>query len=205
MSEFTDYMQVLTQAETLAAFEVALVASVGSAVVPLHELPFEATETRAAAEEAWVKLDRPHWVMIGTGAPLEDLAKLGTALHLLVEEDFRSWAFVLQSGDAQWSDAILAEPDQYREATVMYPVTAVWDGRPCPGGIGTGCVGRGAGGDDDPRWRSGLFVADRCALRTDGGPVVGGLHRRHGHLSLWRVGPDRCRPEVRAGNDGISV
>ncbi len=48
MSEFTDYMQVLTQAETLAAFEVALVASVGSAVVPLHELPFAATETRAA-------------------------------------------------------------------------------------------------------------------------------------------------------------
>ncbi len=128
MSEFTDYMQVLTQAETLAAFEVALVASVGSAVVPLHELPFEATETRAAAEEAWAKLARPHWVMVGIEAPLEDLAKLGTAPHLLVEEDFRSWAFVLQSGDAQWSYAILAEPDQYREATVMYPVTAVWDG-----------------------------------------------------------------------------
>lgn len=126
MSEFTDYMVFLTAAETLGVLERELVGSVGSAVVPLFELP-EPPETRDAAEAMWSALPKPMWVILGTDGEIEQLGRVGTAFHLLVEEDFQSWSIVLVCGGARWNFGFLESDQVYREATAQYADTVLWD------------------------------------------------------------------------------
>ncbi|RUS60205.1 hypothetical protein EGN72_10450 [Pseudorhodobacter sp. E13] len=128
MSEFTDYMQVLTDAASLAALRGQLVQSVGAATVPLLDLPYDVIDSESAAEAAWAALPKPRWVMLGTDAGVTDLANIGPAFHLLVEEDFISWSVVLICGTNRWNYAFLRQPDMYREATAQYGDTLLWDG-----------------------------------------------------------------------------
>lgn len=127
MSEFTDYMQLLTDAESLAALRGQLVQSVGSATVPLYDFPYGATDAEYLAEVVWATLPKPRWVMLGTDGTIEDLGKAGPAFHLLVEEDFISWGLALVCGAQSWNYAFLDSPDIYREATQQYADTQLWD------------------------------------------------------------------------------
>lgn len=126
MSEFTDYMGLLTTAETLGVLERQLVEAVGSAVVPLFELP-DLPETRDEADTMWATLPKPQWVILGTDGEIEQLGKAGAAFHLMVEEDFASWSMVLVCGGARWNFGFLESENVYREATVQYSDTVLWD------------------------------------------------------------------------------
>jgi hypothetical protein len=126
MSEFTDYMQILTRAETLAHLRAQLVETVGSGKLPLYELPVDSLDSTELAETAWHALPKPVWVMVLTGGSLDDLAKAGPAFHLMVEEDFQSWAIALRCNGQSWNFAMLQGPDAYREATLRYDA-AIWD------------------------------------------------------------------------------
>jgi hypothetical protein len=126
MSEFTDYMQILTRAETLADLRAQLVETVGSGNLPLYELPVDSLDSTERAETAWHALPKPVWVMVLTGGSLDDLAKTGPAFHLMVEEDLESWAIALRCAGQSWNFAVLQGPDAYREATLRYDA-AIWD------------------------------------------------------------------------------
>ncbi|QDC08795.1 hypothetical protein FHY55_05885 [Oceanicola sp. D3] len=127
MSEFTDYMQLQTSAETLSALEAQIVQSVGSASLPLYELSGDAGEDRELAEAVWAGLAKPHWIMIGTDGTLEQLAQAGPAYHHLVEEDFATWSVTTYLDGEILSLAFLADPASYREATLRYAATQVYD------------------------------------------------------------------------------
>lgn len=126
MSEFTDYMQVLTRAETLVALQAQLVETVGSGKLPLYELPVESLASAELAEAAWQALPKPAWIMVLTDGSIDDLAKAGPSFHLMVEEDFQSWAIALRCNGQAWDLAMLREDDVYREVTLTYD-PAIWD------------------------------------------------------------------------------
>lgn len=129
MSEFTDYHQFLTEAQSLDALRGQLEQSVGAAEVPLYELGGAAFE-RAEAEATWAALPKPAWVMLGLadtgGEALDRLATQGPALRLVVEEDFSSWAVRARCGAQIWTYAFLRAPDVYREVTGLWGDGKIW-------------------------------------------------------------------------------
>lgn len=126
MSEFTDYMQLRTHAPSLAELEKQLLQSVGMAEVPLFELPASGLDSKSAAEAAWAALPKPMWVMLGVSVDIAELAKIGLAFNLLVEEDFSTWMIALQAGDALHMFSVIADGSPYREATLQYGDVAQW-------------------------------------------------------------------------------
>ena len=124
MSEFTDFHAVLTQAESLSALRGQLETSVAGAIVPLDELPYDALETTDAMEAAWAAVPKPIWIKLGI--PWEEdvanLAKVGPAVRIKVEEDFSAWALCGQCGGHAVSIAMLDTTERYREATDMVPL-----------------------------------------------------------------------------------
>lgn len=126
MSEFTDYMLLQTEAESLGALQGQIERSVGAAELPLMILG-AAASNKAEAEAAWAALEKPVWVMVGTEADITRLSRAGPALHLTVEEDFQSWAVATYVQRHSLVLAILRQPDMYRQATVQYGATQVYD------------------------------------------------------------------------------
>ncbi|MEM9584575.1 MAG: hypothetical protein AAGA08_15810 [Pseudomonadota bacterium] len=122
MSEFTDFHAILTEAESLSALRGALEQVVEGAYVPLDELDEDALLDVSTMEAAWVDHSKPLWIKLGVRGTVEQLAKIGPALHLNVEEDFTSWSLDARCGDVSLSFAILRAPDIYREATAGIPV-----------------------------------------------------------------------------------
>jgi hypothetical protein len=127
MSQFTDYMQFRTEAKTLGKLRDQLVETVSTGEVPLYELPSGSLDSFEAADAAWRALSKPVWVMVLTNGSIDDLAKAGPAFHLLVEEDFYSWAIALRCEGQSWNLAVLHRPDMYREATTQYGGTVIWN------------------------------------------------------------------------------
>jgi len=129
MSEFTDYIQFLSDAQTYDLLQSQLVRTAGAASVPPFAFGGWAGSVSDLATE-WAALDKPAWVMIGLEEPSTALPKLGavgTAFHLLVEEDFVSWTLALQCGSTLISKTFLKHPEgQYREATVYYGEDNLW-------------------------------------------------------------------------------
>jgi hypothetical protein len=106
MSEYTDYMALLTDAQTLDELRGALEEVVPWAVVDLPP-GFPADVGSAAAEYA--ALEKPVWVTMAAPTGVGDLMSLGTAFNLLVEEDFKSWGMHLLCGGSAWNYAIRTE------------------------------------------------------------------------------------------------
>lgn len=122
MSEFTDFHALLTEAETLGALRGALVRAVGGAYVPLNEIDVDFDGGIEATEAVWAKTRKPIWLKLGIAGTIDDLAKLGPAARIRVEEDFSSWGLDLRCGDVSFSGAFLTAPDRYREATDGMPI-----------------------------------------------------------------------------------
>ena len=105
MSDYTDYMALLTEATTLQDLRGELEQLVPWARVDLNFI----NETGEMPPEAqWAALPKPQWVTVQTPALVGDLMSLGTAFHLMVEKDFQSWGVELLCGGDAWSYALLA-------------------------------------------------------------------------------------------------
>ena len=127
MSEFTDYMALHTAAESLGALEAAIVQSVGAAEVPLELLPLGEGAGQTAATAAWGAVEKPLWVLLGSDALVEDLARAGRAFHLMVEDDLSTWALAVHFADFTTVLAFPRDPEAARVATVQYLETQVYD------------------------------------------------------------------------------
>jgi len=105
MSEYTDYMALLTDAATLQDLRGAL-----EQVVPWARvnLPFINETGERPPEGQWGAVAKPVWVTLEVPSPVADLATLGTVFHLMVEQDFQSWGVELLCGGDAWNYATLA-------------------------------------------------------------------------------------------------
>ena len=107
MSEYTDYMALLTDAASLQALRGQLEEVVPWAHVELNFI----NETGEVPPEAqWAALPKPAWVTMSTPATADALAPLGTVLHLMAEEDFQSWGMEVLCGGEAWAYAMRAGP-----------------------------------------------------------------------------------------------
>lgn len=144
MSEFTDFHALQTDAATLGALRGMLVEHVGGADVPLDELGVDFTEGLHVVEDAWTKAPKPLWIKLGITGTVDDLAKLGPAVHIRVEEDFSSWALDARCGGASFTGAVLLEQEMYREATDGVPLYDPAASGDALAGVAT-CLGLDAG------------------------------------------------------------
>jgi hypothetical protein len=104
MSEYTDYMALLTDVQTLQDLRGALEQEVRWAIV---EPPVGTTMQPSAAEAAWQALPKPAWVVLtSSAAGPDDLVVLGTVFQLVVEEDFASWGLIMRCGGDAWNYAM---------------------------------------------------------------------------------------------------
>lgn len=107
MAEYTDYISLLTDAATLQDLRGALEQVVPWARV---DLPFINETGEVPPEAQWAALPKPVWVIISTPGEVADLAPLGTAFHLMVEQDYQSWGIDLSCGGQAWSYAMATGP-----------------------------------------------------------------------------------------------
>ncbi|WP_179378243.1 hypothetical protein [Jannaschia marina] len=126
MSEFTDYMLYRTAAPTLDGLARDVLGHVGAASVPLYELGDAALKPDPARDAAWSALPKPSWIIVGTPRFSLGEGMRDDWIHLLVEEDFRSWGFAMVLAGTDHVINVMAEGRPYREATLQYGDGAVW-------------------------------------------------------------------------------
>jgi hypothetical protein len=130
MSEYTDYMALLIEAETVAELRGALEEVVPWAIVTL---PVAHPMDKALAEAEWAALPKPAWVTLAMPSGVGDLMSLGTAFELVVEEDFQSWGLIILCGGDAWNYAM--RTDQVFGDSILEREPALTDPKADPVGV----------------------------------------------------------------------